>query len=69
MPITWTALHGQFGAGFKAVRQLKPTFREALTLALAVYPEAKVEEEATGIVLYPSLPAVPRAHAKRLGVG
>jgi hypothetical protein len=25
-PITWTALHGQFGAGSKAVRQLKPTF-------------------------------------------
>ena len=23
-PVTWTALHGQFGAGFKAVRQLKP---------------------------------------------
>jgi len=26
-PVTWTALHAQFGAGFKAVRQLKPTFR------------------------------------------
>jgi hypothetical protein len=39
-PVGWTALHAQFGAGFKAVRQLKPTFREALTLALAVYPEA-----------------------------
>lgn len=67
-PVTWTALHGQFGAGFKAVRQLKPTFREALALALAVYPEAKVEEEAAGMVLYPSAPAVPRADAKRIGV-
>jgi hypothetical protein len=43
-PITWTALHGQFGAGFKAVRQHKPTFRDALGLALAVYPEAKVAQ-------------------------
>src|ERR1700750_1593593 len=51
-PVTWAALHGQFGAGFKAVRQLKPTFREALALALAVYPEAKVDEEAGGVVLY-----------------
>jgi hypothetical protein len=68
-PVTWTALHAQFGAGFKAVRQLKPTFREALTLALAVYPEARVDEEATGVVLYPSPPAVPRAEAKRLGLG
>jgi len=68
-PVTWTALHGQFGAGFKAIRQLKPTFREALALALAVYPEAKVEEDAAGMVLHPSPPAVPRADAKRLGVG
>jgi hypothetical protein len=68
-PVTWAALHGQFGAGFKAVRQLKPTLREALTLALAVYPEAKVGEETSGIILYPSLPAVPRADAKRLGLG
>jgi Plasmid encoded RepA protein len=68
-PVTWTALHGQFGAGFKAVRQLKPTFREALILALAVYPEARVDLDATGAVLHPSPPAVPRTDAKRLGVG
>jgi hypothetical protein len=67
--ITWAAMHAQFGAGFKAVRQLKPTFKEALGLALAVYPEARVELEATGVVLHPSLPAVPRADAKRLGLG
>jgi Plasmid encoded RepA protein len=49
-PVTWAALHGQFGAGFKAVRQLKPTFREALILALAVYPQARVDLDATGAV-------------------
>ena len=68
-PVTWAALHGQFGAGFKAVRQLKPTFREALTLALAVYPEAKVDLEPGGVTLHPSAPAVPRAEAKRIGLG
>jgi hypothetical protein len=68
-PVTWTALHAQFGAGFKAVRQLKPTFREALALALAVYPEARIDVEAAGVVLHPSPPAVPRAEAKRLGFG
>jgi hypothetical protein len=68
-PITWTALHAQFGAGFKAVRQLKPTFREALGLALAVYPEARVDMEAGGVVLHPSAPAVPRAEAKRIWLG
>jgi hypothetical protein len=61
-------VHGQFGAGFKAVRQLKPTFREALSLALAVYPEAKVDLEPAGVVLHPSPPAVPRAEAKRIGL-
>jgi hypothetical protein len=68
-PVTWTALHGQFGAGFKAIRQLKPTFRDALTLALAVYPEARVDLEGNGLVLHPSPPAVPRAEAKRIGLG
>jgi hypothetical protein len=68
-PVTWAALHGQFGAGFKAVRQLKPTFREALALSLAVYPEARVELNAEGVMLHPSAPAVPRADAKRLGFG
>jgi hypothetical protein len=68
-PVTWTALHAQFGAGFKAVRQLKPTFREALMLALAVYPEARVDLETGGVVLHPSPPAIPRAEAKRIGLG
>jgi len=68
-PVTWTALHAQFGAGFKAIRQLKPTFRDALGLALAVYPEARVDLDPTGVVLHPSAPAVPRAEAKRIGLG
>ena len=67
--VTWSALHAQFGAGFKAVRQLKPTFREALALALAVYPEARVDLELGGAVLHPSPPAIPRAEAKRIGLG
>ena len=66
----WRKGHAsECGAGFKAVRQLKPTFRDALMLALAVYPEARVDVEATGVVLHPSAPAVPRAEAKRIGLG
>jgi hypothetical protein len=67
-PVTWTALHAQFGAGFKAIRQLKPTFRDALGIALAVYPEARVDLDPTGVVLHPSAPAVPRVEAKRIGL-
>lgn len=67
-PVSWPAIHSQFGAGFRVVRQLKPTFAEALQMALAVYPEAKVEVDDQGIVLYPSPPAVPRSEARRLGL-
>jgi hypothetical protein len=68
-PITWTAVHAQFGAGFRLVRQIKPTFLEALQLALAVYPEAQVDIGDKGLVLHPSAPAVPRAEWRRLGLG
>jgi hypothetical protein len=59
-------LHGQLGAGSKAVRQLKPSFREALAIALAVYPEAWVDLDLAGAVLHPSPPAVPRSEAVAL---
>ena len=66
--VSWTAIHGQFGAGFRLVRQIKPTFIEALSLALAVYPEAGVDVGKAGIVLYPSAPAVAKVDARRLGI-
>ena len=67
--VSWAAVHGQFGAGFRLVRQIKPTFLEALNLALAVYPEAGVRVAKEGIVLHPSPPAVPKVEARRLGIG
>ena len=66
--ITWAAIHAQFGAGFRLVRQIKPTFLEALQMALAVYPEARVDIDDQGVLLHPSLPAVPHAEARRLGL-
>ena len=66
--VSWPAIHGQFGAGFRLARQIKPTFLEALTLALAVYPEARVGMEKEGLTLHPSAPAVPKADARRLGI-
>jgi hypothetical protein len=57
--IRWSRLHQQFGAGFKSLRQFKPTFIANLKLALAVYPEAGVEMESDGLRLLPSRPPVP----------
>lgn len=68
-PVSWMSIHAQFGAGFRAVRQIKPTFLEALQIALAVYPEAAVEVDRDGVVLLPSPAAVGRQEAGRLGIG
>lgn len=53
-PITWAALHNQFGAGYKAVRQFRSRFIDSLKAALAVYPEARVQADEHGVTLMPS---------------
>ena len=58
--ISWPALHAQFGTGYKAVRQFKPRFIEALGAALAAYPEARTELEDKAMTLYPARPPVAR---------
>jgi hypothetical protein len=62
--IPWT----HFGAGFVLQRKTKASFLEAFSLAMAVYPEASVDVEKGGIILNPSVPAVPKAEARRLGI-
>jgi hypothetical protein len=43
--VNWGAPHGQFGVGFKAIRHFRPTFLGNLRLALAAYPDARVDEQ------------------------
>jgi hypothetical protein len=59
-PISWMALHNQFGSGYKAVRQFKPRFVEALAAAAAAYPEARIDIEESGIILNPTRPPIAR---------
>lgn len=65
--VSWPALYGQFGAGFKAIKHFKPEFCKSLKLALAAYPQARVEPAADGIVLYQSHAPIGdrRVHAIR----
>jgi len=58
--VHWGALHGQFGAGFKAQRHFRPTFVSNLRLALATYPDARVDEQESGVILHPSRPPVAK---------
>lgn len=60
-PVSWAALYAQFGGGFAQIRQFRARFKEPLNLALAAYPEARVSIDDTGLILYPSDPAVPYA--------
>ena len=59
-PISWAAIHGQFGAGFQAIRHFRPRFLDALAAAVAAYPAARVRLDEGGVVLHPSRPPVGR---------
>lgn len=64
--ITWKALKAQFGTGYKELYHFKPRFTQALALATAVYPAAKIEILEQGVVLKPSRPPVaPRQIGSR----
>lgn len=58
--VSWAGLHAQFGSGYKAVRQFKPRFSEALEAALAAYPEARVGLDDKAITLHSARPPIAR---------
>lgn len=57
-PITWRSMKAQFGQGVNRLDNFRSHYRKALELAMSVYPEAKVEEGAAGVTLFPSRPPV-----------
>lgn len=63
--VSWKALMGQFGGGYREVFHFKPRFLDNLALACAVYRDAKVDIDERGLLLQPSRPPVaPRAFAR-----
>lgn len=56
--VTWTALKGQFGVGYRHLHHFKPRFVQAIGLASAVYPDARLDVRDEGVVLRPSKPPV-----------
>jgi hypothetical protein len=57
-PVRWPALSDQFGGSYARRRDFVRNFRKALAPAVTAYPEAKVEVDEEGIILYPSRPPV-----------
>lgn len=61
-PITWKALHAQFGRGLPRIDQFRWYFKKTLDLAMAVYPEADVIVDSKGLILNPSrAPVQPKS--------
>lgn len=58
--IPWAAVKDQFGPGYDRMDHFRARFRQALQEALTVYPEARVEEDAAGLVLWRSPPPIRR---------
>ncbi len=57
-PVSWRALYAQFGQGYGRLDNFRRKFRGTLSLALAVYPDAQLDEEERGLLLKPSHPPV-----------
>lgn len=58
--ISWAALRGQFGCGYKQVRQFKSAFKKVLREVLVLYPDARIEETSRGLRLLSSPPPIAR---------
>lgn len=56
--VTWQALKQQFGTAYKELHHFRQKWSKSLQLALAVYPDARVDVEDEGVVLKPSRPPV-----------
>ena len=62
--VPWTALHDQFGASYRLVRQFRAVFLKTLRQVGLAYPDARYVTDEGGMTLHHSAPPI----AKRLHV-
>jgi hypothetical protein len=67
--LSWLQLREQLGSGEAHTRSLAQRIRDVLPEIAAVYSDMKVETTRHGLMLRPSLPAVPRTMAQARGLG
>jgi hypothetical protein len=63
--IPWGALHGQFGADYRLMRQFKTKVAPALAKLRTVYPEARFDMDDVGLRLMPSPTHIERARQRK----
>jgi Plasmid encoded RepA protein len=56
--LSWEQLSGQFGHSYGEIRYFRRFFGDSLQRVLKVYPEAKVKQTESGLLLMPSRPHV-----------
>lgn len=59
--VGWPSLHAQFGAEVGRIRGFRKYFIECLGIAVAAYPEARVDVGPRGLILRPSRPSITKA--------
>lgn len=68
-PVSWRALHIQFGQTYARLDHFRRQMRDLLALATAVYPDAQVDEDDRGVILKPSPAPVTSKSTRLLLVG
>jgi len=58
--VSWENMRDQFGQEYSNPKDFKKEFIKALRSALAVYPDAGVEDTPGGLLLHPSPPPIPK---------
>lgn len=58
--VSWVSLKEQFGPGYASRKAFRQRFVQALEMALAAYPRARVEVQGRGLLLHPSPPPIER---------
>lgn len=58
--LSWTNLRNQFGQEYSSPRDFKKQFKRALRQVTLVYPDARIDDDVGGLLLYPSQPPLPK---------
>jgi hypothetical protein len=66
-PLPWKMLHQQFGHGYKQIRQFRAAFLKTVKDVQTQYPEAKIDADAGGLILFNSPPPVRKKLAQISG--
>lgn len=65
--VSWRNMRDQFGQEYRTPKDFKREMKNALGKVLAVYPDAKVEDVAGGLLLKPSPPPIKRTQEVLVG--